>query len=80
MAMGIINLLTYSHNKDPVDQDVKDKLETLTLIMEIVGGIFFVLTVIMLGLKMKYKGVIGMSSEDAQNDIDRIVREKRRLV
>ena len=78
----MIHTLTKAHTNADTSKDssILDRLEVLTYIMIITGCIFFGLAVVSGILKLKYRGVQGKSPEDIEDDIQKMLREKNRLL
>ena len=84
MAIGMINALTKAHaDAHEVGEDtpeILDKLHDLTVIMLLTGAIFAGLAFISMICRVKYRGVAGKSPEDVEDDIQKMLRAKTRLL
>ena len=83
LAITMIRSLTLAHADVDGAEDtatIKDNLHSLEIIMFIAGGIFAALAVISMICRVSYRGVAGKSPEDVEDDIQKMLRSKSRLL
>ena len=72
LAITMIHTLTKAHTNatmTPENTGILNNLNSLTWTMVIVGGVFALLAVISMLLRIKYRGVEGKSAEDVEDDL-----------